>query len=72
MNLPRYKTILDTYTPTNDPPRLPVSTSSNPIENCCNVSVPSSNQRKRPRSDEFNVSKRFHSCQSSLGIYILH
>ncbi|CAF4491561.1 unnamed protein product, partial [Rotaria sp. Silwood2] len=64
-NLPRYKTLLDKYTPNNNQQSLTTSNSNNLIENCCNTSTSSINQRKRPISNEYNSSKRFHPSQSS-------
>ncbi|CAF1056344.1 unnamed protein product [Rotaria sordida] len=64
-NLPRYKTLLDRYTSNNNQQSLITSNSNNRIENYCNTSTSSINQRKRPISNEYNSSKRFHPSQSS-------
>ncbi|CAF3343706.1 unnamed protein product [Rotaria socialis] len=68
-NLPRYKTLLDKYTPNDDLQDLPISNSNTPMENFCNTSTSSSTQRKRPRSNECNSSKRFHQLQASTETY---
>ncbi|CAF0822251.1 unnamed protein product [Rotaria sp. Silwood1] len=64
-NLPRYKTLLDKYTPNNNQQNLTTSNSNNLMENYCNTSTSSINQRKRPISNEYNSTKRFHPSQSS-------
>ncbi len=69
-NLPRYKTLLEKYTPNNEQSN---STTSNPttlVRNYFNPSTSSTNRRKRSISNDYNSSKRFRSLQSSTSKFL--